>query len=64
MKYQLTPETYKGESIRYVQNIIGDKKVVTATWISDKFKKILGVQGKSKAEVRSQIRRTVDNYKS
>ena len=63
MKYQLSPETYRGEGIKYVQNIIGGKKVVTASWASGVVGKVLGAQGESKEDVRRKIRQVIDNYK-
>ncbi len=63
MKYDLSPEQYRGENIKYIQNIIGDKKVVTASWNSKIFRQVLGAQGGSKQEVRSKIKNIIDNYK-
>ena len=62
MKYELTPEKYRGENIRYVQNIIGGKKVVTASWASKIVGKVIGVQDESKETASMKIKQIIREY--
>jgi hypothetical protein len=63
MKYELSPDRYRGESIKYVQNVMGNKKVVTASWPSNMIGKVLGAQGANKEDARQKIKKIIDNYK-
>jgi len=62
MKYELAPEKYRGENIRYIQNIIGGKKVVTASWASGIVGKVIGVHGDSKETASKKIRQIIREY--
>ncbi len=57
---QLRPEYYKGRTISFVQKIIGANPTVIGRWWFQG--KIQQIQGGSKLDVLSKIKRMIDKY--
>ena len=63
MKHTLASEVYKGETIKYTQNIISGNKEVLASWSNKAIGKIIGEKGKDKATASAKIKKIIDKYK-
>lgn len=66
-KIELKTEQYKGYPIKFVEKILGEKKLVAGQFKSQVTGKILGDQGTSKEVVLAKVKKMIDldkKYKS
>jgi len=61
---ELKTEQYKGYAIKFVEKILGSKKLVAGQFKSQVTGKILGEQGSSKDAVLAKVKKMIDkDYK-